>query len=96
MTTASIKRQVDRLGEIKAAISVLETEEQQIVKKLKEYGLGIHSGTLFDANVFESPRDTTDWKGLAYEVGFTTRQKNKYTKSTTVIYCKVTARLSRG
>lgn len=96
MTTSVIKKVVDRLGEIKAAISNLETEEKKLIDKLKELGPGVYSGTLFDANIFESPRETTDWKGLANEVGYTTRQKNKFTKDTTVVYCKVTARLSRG
>jgi hypothetical protein len=83
---------VDRLGELKAAIAVLEKEESAIVGKLKEQGNGVYSGTLFDANVFPQTRVTTDWQSLAEEIGYTARQKNKYTTSKDIVYCKVTAR----
>ena len=83
---------VDRLGEVKASISVLEKEERSIVDKLKENGTGIYAGVLFDANVFSQTRVTTDWESLADEIGFTPRQKNKYTSSKDIVYCKVTAK----
>lgn len=97
MTPKTIKAAVDRLGEVKAAIATLEQEEDTLARKLKAQGVGVYSGVLFDANIFSQDREAVDWKGLAHEVGFTTRQKNKYTKPmVSTLYCKVTARMARS
>lgn len=89
---SKLRQLVDRLGELKAAIAILEKEEKTIVSKLKEQGNGVYSGTLFDANVFPQTRVTTDWEAIAEEVGYTVRQKNKYTSSKEIVYCKVTSK----
>jgi hypothetical protein len=96
MTTQSvIKKKVDRLGEVKAALATLRKEEVTLVDHLKELGTGIYSGNLFDANIFTSSRITVDWEAIATEVGYTDRQLKKYSKEGMITYCKVTARLSR-
>lgn len=90
-----VKATVDRLGEVKAAMAQLQVEEKKLVQALKDRGIGVYSGTLFDANVYQQDRTTVDWKALAEEIGFTERQARKHTSQSHVLYCKVTARLYR-
>ena len=89
---SKLRQLVDRLGELKAAIAVLEKEEKSIVDKLKEQGNGVYSGTLFDANVFPQTRVTVDWQAIADAVGYPTRLKNKFTSQKEIVYCKVTSK----
>lgn len=95
MTTSVIKKRVDRLGELKAALSTLRKEEVSIVEKLKELGTGIYSGTLFEANIYSSSRMVTDWEAIAREVGFSDDLLRQHTSEGVITYCRVTAKLSR-
>ena len=95
MSISLTKKRVDRLGELKAALSTLRKEEASLVEKLKEMGVGIYAGTLFEANIFTGSRITVDWEAIATEVGYTDRLLKKHSSEGMIMYCKVTARLAR-
>ena len=85
---------VDNLGTVKAQIAKLQKLETRLVNRLKDKGLGVYEGSLFQANVFSQGRTDVDWEAVAREVAMIIppRILLKHTKSTSIVVCKVTAR----
>lgn len=82
---------VDSLGYIKSELANLAKLEKALVAKLKKKG-GRIEGTLFEANTFESKRETVNWKAIAEKVGFSPQMKAGNTRYTNMVTLKVTAR----
>lgn len=81
---------VDELAAVKAEIAVLQEREKILVASLKATGLERIHGTLHDAVISLSERETVDTKALRADLGEDIIQP--YLKRTLVETLKVTAR----
>lgn len=81
---------IDRLGELKAKIAELQTEEKALRDEVIALGVGAHEGDLFRATVTESERATLDMAAVREKLSpqFITA----HTTVTEVITVKVTSR----
>lgn len=82
---------VDKLGELRAAQAEIKKEADKIEEALKT-SVGNKEGTLFDAVVFDSDRETVDWKAIANKVGYSVQLKTANTKKSVTRTLKVTAK----
>ncbi len=77
---------VDELAEVKAAIASLQIREKALVAALKATGMDRIVGTLHEAVISLSERETVDTKAMPDEL------KAPYLRTTLVETLKVTAR----
>lgn len=92
----AIKNLVDELGRIKAQLADLAAREDHILSVLKARGEGRRLGALFEANIFQSCKSTTDWDTLARIYKISPRDIAKLTSTKDFLVCKVTARQLRS
>jgi len=85
-TTAAI---VDELGEVKERLRELKERQERLIAQLKRKGLGDFVGEEYTACVYEQNRETVDWEGLAEKLGYTFRQRKKYTQVVPILCCSV-------
>lgn len=83
---------VDRIGELEAAIAVLQDQMEPLKLLLKEQAPGEHNGDLFRAVVFQSERSTVAWQKIARQLGASKQMIAGNTSKTTITTLKVTAR----
>lgn len=83
---------VDKLGELRAAMAVLKAEADALELKLKKAGGGVYAGQLFDANVIVANRETVDWKAVAAKLNPNRQLVTAHTKHAVVVTLKVTAK----
>jgi hypothetical protein len=96
MTTLTITHDVDTLGSLLAQIAALTKQADQIKDAIKDSaslgGDKIIEGDLFKATYSESNRSVVDNKALLAELGATSEQIARHTKTTAVYSVKVTSR----
>lgn len=92
----SIETVVDRLGEIKAKLAELQSEEKTLVEALKGVGPNIYKGASFEANVFSSSRASVDYKAIFEEAKVPLKTITKHTTSSEFLVCKVGAIQARS
>ena len=87
---------VDTLGDLLAQIADLTKQADAIKDSIKDAasagGPKVVEGTLFKATYIESNRSGVDYKALCADLGVTSEQLAKYTKTTAVFSVKVTSR----
>ena len=79
---------IDQLAEIRAHIKHLKKEEKTLSDKcIDKYGIGSHEAVKANATIFESERNSTDWKSLCVKLKATARQiaSHTSTKITTTV-----------
>lgn len=86
------KADVDKLGELRAAMDLLRKDAAKLEAKIKAAGGGIHEGALFDANVIVAMRETVDWKSVAAKLAPSHQLVTAHTKQAVVVTLKVTAK----
>jgi hypothetical protein len=92
MKNAKIAAQIDNLGAIRAKIAELEKQERALVDMLKRMKPGRYEGQLFEANLFQTERASTDWKAIAEKVGYSPQLKAAHTGTTAGLVLKLQAR----
>lgn len=88
---------VDELGILLAQIADLTKRADAIKDEIKDAatapgGVKVYEGNLFKSTFSESNRSTVDYKKLCADLGVTTDQLAKYTKTTAVFTVKTTLR----
>jgi hypothetical protein len=95
MTTATTTNSVDTLGSLLAQIAALTKQADAIKDAIKDSasmgGDKVVEGDLFKATYSESNRSVVDSKALLAELGATTEQIARHTKTTAVFSVKVTS-----
>jgi hypothetical protein len=63
-TTLSLEAQIDALGQLKAQIADLESQESKLKKAITGAGAGAYEGSLFRVTVTISSRETLDMEAV--------------------------------
>lgn len=84
----------DELGELQAKLADLSAQEQKLKSKLSTLlnGQGVCEGKLFRCTVSTYDKNSTDWKGIAEAVGYSTQMKSAHTEKKRATTVKVVAR----
>ena len=90
--TNNVTTAVDRLGQLKALIAELKTEETALKGILIENGPGAYDGDLFRATVTEAERATLDLKAVRAKL--TPQFIAAHTNVTDVTTVRVVARIT--
>ena len=87
---------IDTLGTLLAQIADLTKQADAIKDSIKESasagGAKVVEGAIFKATYIESNRSVVDYKTLCADLGITSDQVAKYTKTSAVFSVKVTSR----
>lgn len=92
---AKKKTLIDELAELRHHIKTLKGDEKALAgKAIKALGIGTHEGLKATGTVYESERDTVDWKGLALKLGAKPGQIKRATRTTESTIIRVTPKLA--
>lgn len=86
----------DELGQIRAQIAQLRSQEKKIEEGLIKKGPGRDTGgVLFDVNVVVFDRDNVSWKTVAEKAGASHQLISAHTSRSTVVRVDVTAKITQ-
>ena len=95
MARAKKKTLIDELAELRHFIKTLKGDEKALADRtIKALGIGTHEGAKATATVYESERDTVDWKGLAMKLGAKPAQIKRATRTTESTIVRITPKLA--
>ena len=89
---AKLVRDIDRLGELKAEMSNLQVQYDEIKERLLEAGIEEADGKLFHVKVSEFIVESIDWKGLATSFNPSNAKLKKFSTSRDQVRVLVNAR----
>jgi len=89
------KNIVDELAEIRAHIKALKVDEKALAVRCEDkLGLGTHEGDKAVATVYESERNTVNWRAIAEKLKASAALIRKNTKTSTTTIVRITAKLA--
>lgn len=92
---AKRKNLIDELAELRAHIKALKGDEKALAgRAIEALGVGTHEGLKATGTVYESSRDTVDWKGLALKLGAKPAQIKRATRTTDTTAIRITPKLA--
>jgi hypothetical protein len=92
---AKRKTLIDELAELRHHIKTLKGDEKALAgRTIKALGVGTHEGLKASATVYESSRDTVDWKALALRLGAKPAQIKRATRTTESTIVRITPKLT--
>jgi len=89
-TTLSLEAQIDALGQLKAQIADLESQESKLKKAITASGAGAYEGSLFRVTVTISSRETLDMEAVRKHLS--PQFIRAHTRSSETTTVRVTAR----
>lgn len=95
MAKARKKTLIDELAEIRHLIKALKGDEKALAgRTIKALGVGTHEGLKASATVYESTRETVDWKAIALKLGAKPAQIKRATRTTESTIVRITPKLA--
>jgi hypothetical protein len=92
---AKRKTLIDELAELRHHIKTLKGDEKALAgRTIKALGIGTHEGTKATGTVYESERNTVDWRAIAEKLKATDAMIRKHTKQTSSTIIRVTPKLA--
>ena len=92
---AKRKNIIDELAELRHHIKHLKGDEKTLAgRAIDKLGVGTHEGTRATGTVYESERDTVNWKAIAEKLKATPAMIRKHTKHSSSTIIRVTPKLA--
>lgn len=92
---AKRKNIIDELAELRFHIKRLKGDEKTLAgRAIDKLGVGTHEGTKATGTVYESDRNTVDWRAIAEKLKATEAMIRKHTKKTSSTIIRVTPKLA--
>lgn len=92
MNQRTLAKKIDRLGEIKAEIAVLNEEADEIRNALIAAEIEEAHGKLFQVKFLTSEREQIAWKDIVIDQQVSEKVIKRFTTATEVTQMRVTAR----
>jgi hypothetical protein len=92
---AKRKNIIDELAELRAHIKALKADEKALAERaIDKLGVGTHEGTKATGTVYESDRNTVNWRAIAEKLKASAALIRKNTKTSTTTVVRITAKLA--
>lgn len=92
LSKKAVSQMVDDLGQLRAELAILKTDEADLRKRLLAAGVSVAEGDLFRANVVDANRTNVDWKAIAAALKPSRQLVTAHTSQSVVTSIRVTAR----
>ena len=93
MNAKKLQQLVDDLGQIKAEMAILKSDESALRDKLLASGVTVVEGDLFRANVVDANVNRIDWKAIAAKLKPSRQLVKAHTNHSVVTSVRITSRI---